>query len=379
LVNSSSSEGFRDAPPAAHKAQSTITDLASAEVAIIIVCHNGRKFLPDCLGALHASDDGGLRKHVIVVDNASQDSSEQFIRESFPQISLIQSGTNLGFAAANNLGWELVSKQAQKCEFIYLLNQDTVVESGWLRPIVDYLREHNEVGIVQSKLLLHPRVDTINTIGNRSHFLGFGLLGGYGERDQGQYDTLRSIDYASGAAVMIRSIHLHSLGLFEDQMFMYLEDADLSWKVRQAGYDVRMLPASRVFHKYRFNRDFRFYYHLERNRWWLLLVYYRLATLIVVMPAALLMEIGQLAFAAYLGKLADKIRSYAFFLQPRHIRLISGLRTAAQKRRTISDREFTKNYTGTIDTPELQLFLIRWVANPLLGVYWSLVRLFMFW
>lgn len=357
----------------------TANDLATAEVVVIVVCYNGREFLPDCLSSIYASDDGGLRVHVVVVDNASQDGSEAFVRERFPQVTLLPAGANLGFAAANNLAWHLVREQAEACEFVYLLNQDTIVESGWLRPLVDYFRAHADVGSLQSKLLLHPATHLINTVGNNSHFLGFGFPAGYGAEDDGRFATPRTINYASGAGVIVRTALLRELGLFEDAMFMYLEDADLSWKIRQAGYDVRMLPASRVYHKYRFNRGYRFYYELERNRWWLLLVYYRVPTLLLLAPALLLMEFGQLAFAARRGRFLDKLRAYGFFCSPANLGLIARLRRAAGRRRKISDREFTRDFAAVIRSPELNLALVRYVANPLFGTYWAIARRLMFW
>lgn len=354
-------------------------EAATAEVVIVVVSYNGRDYMRDCLGSVLASDDGPLRKHIILIDNASQDGSLEYVREHFPQVTAVDSGANLGFAAANNLAWELARERCPAVEFLYLLNQDTRVESGWLRPLVDYLRSHEGVGSLQSKLLLHPRIATVNTAGNRSHFLGFGFPDGYGKADGEEFDTPRSINYASGAGVIVRAELVRQVGLFEPEMFMYLEDADLSWKIRQLGHDVRLLPESRVYHKYKFNSDYRFYYHLERNRWWLLMVYYRFATLGALAPALTLMELGQCFFAAKHGRLSHKLRAYGFFLRPKNVRRIWRLRRAAQRRRTIPDREFLRDFTDTIDSPELKGFLVRGVANPVFKAYWKIAKRLIVW
>ena len=359
-------------------AQSHSTTSNKVDVAILIVSYNGRDYLDDCLRSIFASDDGPITKRVILVDNASQDGAVPFVRDCFPEVVLIEAESNLGFAAANNLAWRFVNEQCPGVEFVYLLNQDTIVENGWLRPIVDYMRSSTDVGCVQSKLMLHPATSTINTAGNRSHYLGFGFLQGFGEPDAA-FSTPRSINYASGAAAMVRADLLKTLGLFEPEMFMYLEDADLSWKIRQFGYDVRLVPDSRVYHKYRFHNDYRFYYHLERNRWWLLLVYYRLATLILLLPALLFMEFGQCLFALWHHKFFDKLRANAYFMRPRNIAHIARLRRQSQQRRKLPDREFLSSFTGTIETTQLSGFLIRRVVNPIFGAYWAIVRRLISW
>lgn len=354
-------------------------NVAAAEVAILIVSFNGRELLSDCLASVLASDDGELKKHVIVVDNASTDGSAALVRERFPQVELIEAGGNLGFAEGNNVGWEYVRRKLPRVRYVYLLNQDTLVESGFLKSLVAYLETHLKVGSVQSKLRLHPQTDRVNTVGNRSHYLGFGFPTGYGQPDGSEYETPGPINYASGAGVMVRAELLERLGLFEPEMFMYLEDADLSWKLRQAGYEVHVVPQSVVLHKYRFNPGFAFYYHLERNRWWLLLVYYRLPTLLLLSPALLLMEAGQLLFAWRQKRLVDKLRAQAFFLSPRGLRLILRLRRRAQRRRVISDRQFLRDFASRIEFPEIQSRLLTHVANPIFAAYWWVVRRLLWW
>jgi GT2 family glycosyltransferase len=254
-----------------------------------------------------------------------------------------------------------------------------VVESGWLSELVKYCEAHPEVGSAQSKLLLHPRTTTINTMGNNSHFLGFGFPTGYQEEDGQQFAAPHAINYASGAGVIVRAELLEQVGLFEDEMFMYLEDADLSWKVKQLGYEVHVVPASRVYHKYKFNKGYRFYYELERNRWWLLLVYYKAATLCVLAPALAMMEMGQWLSAAKQGRMLDKLRSYAFFWRPANIRRIWQLRRAAQRRRKIPDRQFLREFKGKIVTPELKGVLVNYVANPIFAAYWAVAKRLIWW
>jgi GT2 family glycosyltransferase len=346
---------------------------------VLIVCYNGRGFLPDCLGSVLASDDGGIKTRVVVVDNASGDGSAEYVAENFPRVDLVRSQVNRGFAGGNNLGWEYIRRKYPRATYLVLLNQDTIVERGWLRPMVDFLEAHPAAGLAQPKLMMHPRTELFNSSGNRSHFLGFGFVGECGQPDRGQYTRPRPIASASGAAMMVRTDLLRRVGLFEELMFLYLEDAELNWKLRQIGCEPFLVPGGVVYHKYNFQKDFRYYFYLERNRWWLLLVYYKLATLLLLAPALAVMEVGQLLFALSRGLLGVKLRSWLFFLAPANLALLRRRRRQAQARRTVSDRQFTRPFCGSIDFPELSGPLLKYVANPFFSAYWALARRLIFW
>lgn len=353
--------------------------LRPTEVGVVIVSYNGREDLEACLRSLFESNDVGVCKRLVVVDNGSTDGAVELLETEFPHIDRVLAGVNLGFAEGNNRGWEYVAQRYPEAQYVALLNQDTLVESGWLSSLVDYLESHPDVGCAQAKIKLYPRTEAFNTVGNRSHFLGFGFTTGYGEHDYGQYDQPAAIDFASGAALLVRSSLVRELGLFDPLLFMYMEDVELGWKLRQVGQEIAYVPASCVYHKYTFNSDYKYYYYLERNRWWLLLTYYKTGTLLLLAPALAAMELGQLVFAWRRGRLRDKVRSVAFLLQRENLRRLRERRRAAQARRKIRDREFLARFSGRIETPELQGFLIRWIANPVLGLYWSIARRLIFW
>ena len=349
------------------------------EVAVLICCHQSKKYVHDCLRSVLDSKDPGILTHVVVVDDASTDGTGELVKQDFPEVHCIRIETNCGFSGANNVGWQHVRQSYPNVRYIALLNIDTIVHCGYLRSLVDYLEEHGDVGAAQAKLMLHPERDRINSAGNRCHFLGFGTMTGYREQDHGQYDQPRSIDYASGAMVMIRREPLEQVGLFDPTFYMYLEDAELSWKLRQIGFDTCLVPASIVYHRYRPDAPLRYYYWLERNRWLLLIVYYRLPTLVLLAPALLLMELGQLFFAWRHGKLTEKLRSYWFFWKPANIVMLHQRRLAAQKRRLIGDRPFMTRFADEIRFEAIDHRLLRFIGNPLLRAYWALVRPFIFW
>lgn len=352
-------------------------------VAILILSYNSRADLPDCLTSVAASlkpaKQAGLDVRVYVVDNASTDGSAQFVRGQFPLVHCISTDSNLGFAGGNNFGWQHIQRDWPVADYLVLLNPDTIVAADWLAPLVAALTEHDEAGAAQAKILLHPQTDHLNTAGNRSHYLGFGYSPGGNEPDRGQFDQQRQIDFPSGAAMIVRCTLLRELGLFEPDLFLYLEDAELGWRLRQVGQTIRSAPASVVYHKHDFTSTLKQYYYLERNRWWLLLVYYKWPTLLLLLPAMLLMELGQLGYALSRGVLGQKLRSVSWFLHPANFRSVMRKRKQVQARRTLSDRAFMGDFSSKIAFAPVNRGLMRWVANPILGTYWQLARKLIVW
>ena len=351
----------------------------AAHVAVLIISYNNVEELRDCLQSIHASKDVDVVPHVLVFDNASGVDVAGMMECEFPAALLIRSPTNCGFAEGNNLALTCAQAVFPELDYIALVNQDVVVGDGWLTPLIDYLEQHPEAACVQPTLLLRDEPDCVNTIGNTSHFLGFGFTQGGGEPISIQGRNPRQICYASGAALVLRKSAVDELGLFTSHFFMYLEDAELGWKLRQSGWQLIHVPASMVWHNYRFNSEFKFYEHLERNRWWLLLVYYRGATLCLLAPALAAMEAGQWYFAYRYGRLSAKWASYRYYWRGTTLRNLLQARRQAQRRRTISDRDFLSLFTAAIEIPGQRSWLIDRVANPLFALYWRLAKRLIVW
>jgi len=350
-----------------------------AEVAVLIVCFNGRNFLADCLKSVSESDDAGLVRHIIVIDNASTDDSADLLRNEYPQIELLSLGENRGFAAANNAGWEYARDKYPNLQYLAILNHDTIVQSGWLTQLTDHLQHFPTVAAAQPKILLWPQKNLFNTTGNQSHYLGFGMVSAYGQIDDGSRDQIHPIDFPSGAALVVRVDVIKQVGLFDDLFFLYLEDADLGWKLRQTGWQIDYVPTSVIWHKYTFQRDYQYYFYLERNRWILLGTYYKTLTLLVLMPMAIAMEIGQLFFAWRKKILGQKFRAWLFFAKPANLAYLLRRRRQARNRRRISDRLFTQNFIAQIEFPEIKSRTLYAIGNPLLKFYWRIARRLIIW
>ena len=354
-------------------------ELRQPEVVVLVLCHNGREYLDDCLSSVLASDDGDVVRRVVLVDNASDDGSAEYVAGNFPTVDLVRSDENRGFAGGNNFGVDHVNRTYPDCDYLVLLNQDTIVESGWVGRLAAFMESHPAAGAAQAMLMMHPETDLINTAGNVSHFLGFGFCGGYRQRNREAYAAPAVINYASGAAVMLRAGLIRQYGLFADRMFMYLEDADVSWRLRQLGFDSYLVPAATVYHKYSFASRYHYYYHLEKNRYWLLGVYYRLPTLLLLGPAFAAMEVGQWVFALLAGLGRLKLAASVHFLRPANFRELWRARRAAQRRRVIGDRQFLRDFSGRVDFSELRNPLLKYVANPIFAAYWWVARRLIFW
>jgi GT2 family glycosyltransferase len=352
------------------------------QAAVIIVAYNSRDDLAECLAGMDRWADDTVDLHVVLVDCASADGSADFVRDRFPRVKLVESSENLGFAGGNNLGWDHVRQAYPQTRYVALLNPDTVPQPNWLNPLIDRLESNPGtapgIATCQPLITLHDQPDRINTAGNESHYLGFGFITRCGDPIPDVLTT-QQIGYSSGAALMVRADLLARHNLFEPRMFLYCEDTDLGWKLSQLGFRHELVPASRVAHKFKPSASLKHYYHLERNRWWLLLVYYKRPTLVLILPAFLFMELGQVLFAVMRGQLHNKLHAWGYFLNRSNRQRIGDLRRKAQDRRTICDKDFIQNFTGLIDYPTLKGPLVRFIANPILGAYWWLARRLIFW
>jgi len=348
----------------------------SKKITIVIATLNGRNYLPECLSSIAQQHYPQNLIKVVVIDNGSFDSTVGYLRENYPEVKLITNHHNAGFARANNQGYFLARKA--KSDYLFLLNQDAVLEKNCLRRLVELAESGKDIAAVQPKILLDPEKQLINSFGNNIQYLGFGFCNFYRHRDNLELTAPMELAYASGAALLLKMPALAKTGLFDENLFAYHEDLDLGWRLRLAGYSVWLDPLAVAWHKYTFSKAKYKFYYLERNRWKVILQNYKLATLILFLPPLLLMEISMFFYALLSGWLAEKIRGYGWLLL--HIPTILWQRLAMQYRfRKVKDREILRLFTGMIKSEELQNPLLVYIANPLLAVYFWLVRKIIFW
>lgn len=217
-------------------------------LAIVILNWNGKhlleKFLPILLA--HTPADA----EVVVADNASTDSSIEFLQQHYPQLRTICNDQNYGFAKGYNLALSQVD-----ADNYCLLNSDIEVTAGWVEPILHLLDTQSDVAAVQPKVLSY-------TDRNRFEYAGAagGFLDRYGypfcrgrvfetiEQDEQQYDTVADIFWATGAALFVRSNVYWEVGGLDDDFFAHMEEIDLCWRMKNRGYRIVAEPHSTIYH-----------------------------------------------------------------------------------------------------------------------------------
>jgi|YNPNPStandDraft_1061719.scaffolds.fasta_scaffold77505_2 GT2 family glycosyltransferase len=342
---------------------------------VIIVNHNGRKHLERCLPSLLREDCRNCQ--IILVDNASTDGSARYVEHFFPQVLVIRNHANLGFGHGSNLG-----AQCATGEYLVFLNPDTIVEPGWLDTLLAVLEADTQVGLATSKILLLADPERINTCGNVVHYTGVTLCRGAGFHKSAFQET-GEVDAVSGAAFAIKRKVFEELGGFDERFFLYMEDTDLSWRARLAGYKCLYVPQSIVYHDYtlRFGPAKTFYQ--ERNRYLMLLKSLRWPTLIVLLPALMLAELVTwgFVFLRERKRLANKLRAYVWIFT--HWGQVMQSRRQVQALRRVRDRDLLIRCTHRLAFEQVDSGpisrLAHLVFDPLFFVFHRLALALIWW
>jgi len=182
---------------------------------------------------------------IIVVDNASRENPEAVIREKFPEVKLIVSSVNLGFAGGNNLGLRVAAGK-----YFLLLNNDTILFPGFLTTLVDFMESHPDAGMASPKVL-YPDGKTIQYAGARriNALTGRGKRLGLFEQDHGQYDQIHKTDLGHGAALIVPKKVVDEVGMMPEIYFLYYEEHDWTEQVKRKGYAMYYVGTAKILHK----------------------------------------------------------------------------------------------------------------------------------
>ncbi len=215
-------------------------DTASVAVRIVVLNWNGRQWLEGCLDALRRQE--GCSFEVLLVDNASTDGSVAFVRERFPECHVLVLDTNLGFATGNNAG-----ARGATAPYLVFLNNDTLVQPGWLAALLRAAEGDRHVGLVTSHIVYMDRPEVVDSAGDGYLRCGGGFKRGHGQSiDRAAGD--REVFGACGAAFLIRRELFERLGGFDEDYFMVYEDVDLSYRARLAGSRIVLASGALVRH-----------------------------------------------------------------------------------------------------------------------------------
>jgi N-acetylglucosaminyl-diphospho-decaprenol L-rhamnosyltransferase len=265
-------------------------------ITVVVVTWNGVHLLDDCLGGLAGQDLDPALWRVLVVDNASTDGTAEHLARHHPEVEVLRSPVNAGFAGGNHLALPRVTTP-----YAVLLNNDAVPEPRFLSSLLRAAEAPGaeRVAALTAKVLLRPRfrllpagtdadpslgdlvtrsgvcrpgpsgdVDVINSTGNELTRSGYGRDRLYLEIDRGEEPPPEVFAFC-GAAALLRMTALREVGGFDEDFFLYYEDSDLSWRLRAGGWTVRYEPAAVVRHAHAASSDLRsalFRFHDDRNR-----------------------------------------------------------------------------------------------------------------
>jgi hypothetical protein len=219
-----------------------------SKLAVVILNWNGKRFLERFLPTLLRTLPDYAE--AVVCDNASDDDSIAFLKEHFPQVTLLMNERNEGFARGYNLALQRV-----EAKYYCLLNSDIEVTDGWIEPVIEQMDANEKIAAVQPKLRSFDRRDEFEYAGASGGYIdkfGYpfcrGRVFGHVEKDHGQYDAVTDIFWATGAAMFVRSDVYHLMEGLDGDFFAHMEEIDFCWRIKNLGYKIKVNPASVVYH-----------------------------------------------------------------------------------------------------------------------------------
>lgn len=224
-------------------------------VSVIVVNYNTLSLTKMCLESIYRFTEN-ITFEVMVVDNASRDNSADVLKKEFPGVTFILNKHNLGFAKANNQGIKVA-----KGEWIFLLNSDAYLIENSIKKLVTAIKDRGDVGAVSCRIQnsdgsLQQSLGFFPTIGRTISWMFFlddlpligKLLRSFHIRENSFYTTQQSVDWVTGACFLAKKSVLKQAGLFDESIFMYGEDVELCYKIKQLGKSVLYLPVTKVVH-----------------------------------------------------------------------------------------------------------------------------------
>ena len=251
-------------------------------IAVVVLNWNGRPYLEACLSAVAAQTAPIAR--VLLVDNGSDDDSVPFVRQTFPTVEVIENGGNVGFAAGNNVALRaLGASDTLTADVALLLNPDVVLSPDCVAALVAALAADPTIAIAGCKLW-YPDGKTLQHAGGYiTHPQAMPGHYGVGQRDAGQQDAARDVEYVIGAALAVRLAALGHIGLFDEGFFLFYEDSDLCLRARATGLRVVYEPRATAVHvesAVTVRGSFSYFQRFHTGRWRYLLKHFAAAELL---------------------------------------------------------------------------------------------------
>jgi len=311
------------------------------KIAVVILNWNGKKYLEQFIPVLiensHVEDLA-----LFVADNGSTDGSVHFLKENYPEIKLILFDENYGFTGGYNRALRKIN-----AEYYVILNSDVEVSPNWIAPIIEKMDANAQIAAAMPK---------IKAFHNKEYFEYAGAAGGfidkYGypfcrgrildtvEKDEGQYDDEREIFWASGACMFVRADIFHEQNGFDEDFFAHMEEIDLCWRMKNAGYKIMYYPDVTVYHvgggALPNNSPFKLYLNYRNN---LFMLYKNLPSKRRFLTIFNRMILDGVSGLVYLTRF--EMKSF-FVVLKAHFSFYAALKSLKQKRKILSEQKRQK-------------------------------------
>jgi GT2 family glycosyltransferase len=233
----------------------------------VVLNYNNANDTIACIRSLQACNYASLR--IVVVDNGSQDNSEEILRSTFirDEIVVLQTGNNLGFAGGNNYGYNFI--KTKKPSYVLFINNDTLVEPGFMENLVDALERDPQAGAAGGLICYYPEKNQIWYAGGDYHPLrASSFVSHFNDHtSKCSENNIRVVTFITGCMIMIKMEVLAQTGPFDDRFFMYVEDTEICLRINSMGYRLLFVPSAKIYHKIKHrNKGYVPLYYNVRNR-----------------------------------------------------------------------------------------------------------------
>lgn len=347
------------------------------KVGVVLINYKdyAKRYLKECRDSLRLQSYPSKNFQVYIIDNASSSETKEFLENIYPEAKIIPRHDG-NYSAANNLGFKKAIEDG--CDYLVTANMDTEMDKDWLKELVEALDNNEKAAVAQSKILLFDKEGKerkINTLGNIFHFLGFGTTSFYKKEDREISGYPEINGYASGCSFIVKKEAYIEIGGWNEEYFMYHDDMEFSLKIRLLGYKIVLAPKSVIYHKYEFSRSVKMLYFMERNRYLLLFTFYPCHLILLLLPALFILDLGMLFFSIVKGWFGTWLKSRAYFLNPFSLVKILKYRREIHKNKKVSFKEISRYMSGSLDFIEIDNYVLRNIANPILNFYWKVIKL----
>lgn len=360
------------------------------KVAIVYLSFHSEPYIDDVVSALKKVSYPKEKLELVIVDNPhpKYGNSVRFLNETvmplsstdLPHVTILPQTENLGFAGGNNVGIKWAIDNG--FDYVYFHNNDGFVTTNFLESLVEAMEGDKKIGAAQSLIMLHPETEMINTSGNVFQYLGIGFCNDFRKKiNDFTLPKIKEINYASGAAMLMRVDLLKQFGVWDKDFFLYHEDVEYSFRLKIAGFKIVVVPDSIFYHKYSFSRNKEKFYYIERNRYGVMLMFFKWPTLLLMLPMGIILDIALLLFSLKNGWIKEKLNAYKYWLSLKNWQLWLKKRSYAQSIRQVKDRELIKDLAGKVEFEDKSVNnpVLKYIGNPLMNIYWQVIKRLIFW